>query len=149
MDAKAFFIGFTEPPSLQDIQALADDIIDSLPDDLSKRSKKLKAVVEEFPDAFIEEQLELESPYDALGVYQSAGVGGLGHLGTNAIKQDTLYLYRRPILDVWCETGENFTRLVNRVILQEIGYHFGFSEDQIDIYEEDMMTGDKTVIICE
>ena len=149
MDVKSFFIGFTEPPTLENIQTLAEEIIDDLPEDLLKKTKNLKVTTEDFPDSFIQEQLELETPFDALGVYQSAGPAVLGHLGSNAIKQDVLYLYRRPLLDVWCETGENLTRLINRVILQEIGYHFGYSEDQIEIYEEDMLTDQKQFILAE
>ena len=61
-----------------------------------------------------------------------------GHLGAGSKRQDTLYLYRRPILDQWAESGEDLTRLVNRVILHEIGHHFGFTPEDIEMYEEDM-----------
>lgn len=117
---------------------MADNIIDALPGGIDKYIHKLKVIVEDFPDAFIEEELELETPFDLMGCYQSAGPATIGHLATNGKRQDTLYLYRRPILDHWADTGEDITQLINRVILHEIGHHFGFSSEDIEMYEEDM-----------
>lgn len=138
MERKAIYVGFTAPPSLEDIRETAENVIGALPSGLQKRTGKLAVVVEDFPDAFIEQEMELETPFDLLGCYQSAGPAAIGHLGASRARQDTLYLYRRPILDAWAETGEDLTRLVNRVILQEIGHHFGYSPEDIDMYEEDM-----------
>jgi predicted Zn-dependent protease with MMP-like domain len=131
-------MGFTVPPSLEDIEEMASIIISELPDGLRKYISKPKVTVEDFPDAFIEQELELETPFDLAGCYQSAGPAAIGHLASNAKRQDTLYLYRRPILDQWAETGEDLMRLINRVILQEIGHHFGFTPEDIEMYEEDM-----------
>jgi predicted Zn-dependent protease with MMP-like domain len=131
-------VGFTVPPSLEDIEAIAETMIDDLPDGLQKYIAKLKIQVEDFPDAFIEQELELETPFDLLGCYQSASPAAVGRLATGTKHQDTMYLYRRPLLDTWVDTGEDITRVINRVIIQEIGHHFGFSPDEIEMYEEDM-----------
>lgn len=117
---------------------MAEAIIDELPQGLQKYVNKLAVTVEDFPDAFIEQELELETPFDVLGYYQSAAPAAVGHLAKNAKRQDTICLYRRPILDIWSDTGEDLTRLINRVILQEIGHHFGFTPQDIEMYEEDM-----------
>jgi len=138
LETKAIFVGFTVPPSLEDIQEIAESIIDELPEGMSKYIRKLKVVAEDFPDAFVEQELELDTPFDLLGCYQSAGPALTGHLGAGAKRQDTLYLYRRPILDQWADSNEDLTRLINRVILHEIGHHFGFTPEDIEMYEEDM-----------
>lgn len=138
MERKAIFVGFTAPPSTDDIREIAEHIVDEMPEGLRKRTGKLNIVVEDFPDGYIEQEMELETPFDLLGCYQSSGPAAIGHLGSVKTKQDTLYLYRRPILDVWAETSEELTPLVNRVVLQEIGHHFGYSPEEIDMYEEDM-----------
>jgi predicted Zn-dependent protease with MMP-like domain len=135
LDTKAIYVGYTVPPSLDDIEEIAETILDAMPAGLHKHVGKLKVMVEDFPDAFIEQELELETPFDLLGCYQSSSpVSG----NATARRQDVIYLYRRPVLDAWAETGEDLTRLINRVMLQEIGHHFGFSQDDIDLYEEDM-----------
>ncbi|MDP2206063.1 MAG: metallopeptidase family protein [Alphaproteobacteria bacterium] len=138
METKAIFVGFTVPPSLEDIQEIAESIIDELPEGMTKYIRKLKVTVEDFPDAFVEQELELDTPFDLLGCYQSAGPALAGHLGAGTKRQDTLYLYRRPILDQWADSSEDLTQLVNRVILHEIGHHFGFTPEDIEMYEEDM-----------
>ncbi len=138
METKSIFVGFTVPPTLEDIAEIAETILDDLPEGLQKYIGKLKIQVEDFPDAFIEQEMELETPFDLLGCYQSSGPAAIGHLAANAKRQDTLYLYRRPLLDVWVESGEDIARVINRVMIQEIGHHFGFSSDEIEMYEEDM-----------
>jgi predicted Zn-dependent protease with MMP-like domain len=139
LETKSIFVGFTVPPSTDDIQQIAEIIIDGLPDGMRKHTggKRLKAVVEDFPDAFIEQELELETPFDLLGCYQSCSPAQRGNT-KGGRKEDTIYLYRRPILDMWADGNEDLTRLINRVILHEIGTHFGFTQDDIDMYEEDM-----------
>lgn len=126
------------PPSLEDIEGIAESILDELPSSLRKRTSKLKIITEDFPDAFVEQEMELETPFDLLGCYQSAGPAVLGHMAGGAQRKDTLYLYRRPILDAWAETGEDLAKLINRVMIQEIGHHFGYTNDEIDMYEEEV-----------
>lgn len=120
------------PPSIEDIAEIADSILDELPDTLRKHTAKLKVTVEDFPDAFVEQEMELETQFDLLGCYQSSGIAKGGG------RKDVLFLYRRPILDAWADTGDDLTLLVNRVIVQEIGTHFGFTVEEMEMYEEDM-----------
>lgn len=132
-------MGFTVPPSLEEIGEIAETILDELPDNLRKNTSKLKITIEDFPDDFVAQEMELETQFDLLGCYQSAGPAAIGHLAGGVARQDTLYLYRRPILDAWADTGEDLAKLVNRVIIQEVGHHFGFTADEIEMYEEDML----------
>lgn len=132
-------MGFTVPPTPEDLHALAEIIVDSLPEAMSKHIGKLQFVIEEFPDDFIQEQLELETPFDVYGVYMSASPAAKSKATSKAVQRDTLYLYRRPILDAWCDTGEDLTQLLNQIILREIGNHFGFSDDEMDMYEEELL----------
>lgn len=142
MENRGIIMSYTEPPTLEDLEALSKSIVDALPDGLGKYIGKLKIIVEDFPDAFIEQELELETPYDILGYYESAGPAAIGHLAAHKDRRDTLRLFRRPVLDLWCETGEDLAVVMNRVVLQEIGNHFGFTDDEVEMYEEDMDKND-------
>ncbi len=148
MESQTIMMGFTTPPSIDDICAVAEEIIDDLPSGIEKYIGKLDVVVEDFPDEYIVSQLELDSPYDIFGVYQSAGPKAIGKTVAAANKNDVIYLYRRPILDAWCETCDDLTLMLNRIILQEIGYHFGFTDHEIEMYEEEMQPEDN-LIVCE
>ena len=93
--------------------------------------------VEEFPDEETEADMGLESPFDILGLYRGVA---LPHKSLSDPRPDLdmVFLYRRPILDYWCETSEDLTRIVRHVLIHEIGHHFGFSdEDMARIEAED------------
>ncbi|MGM0422540.1 MAG: metallopeptidase family protein [Pseudomonadota bacterium] len=147
MQSQTIMMGYTNPPAIEDLLTIAEEIVDSLPDGLERYTGKLRIEVEDFPDDFIVAELDLDNLYDIFGVYQTSGPSALNRT-SSVRKQDVLYLYRRPILDAWCETGEDFQALLNRIILQEIGYHFGFSDDEIEMYEEEMLP-EPNLILCE
>ena len=45
---------------------------------------------------------------------------------------DVIVLFRRSILDIWCETGQDLTSTVRDVMIEEIGKNFDFSDEEID-----------------
>ena len=118
------------PPSLADIEALGRGALNTIPRRLKKHLGPLLIRVEEFPDEETEEAMGLDSPFDILGLY--SGVA-LPHKSVNDPRpnMDIVFLYRRPILDYWCETGEDLARLVRHVLIHEIGHHFGFSDEDM------------------
>jgi predicted Zn-dependent protease with MMP-like domain len=42
-----------------------------------------------------------------------------------------IFLYRRPILDCWCETGDDLARIVGHVLIREVGHHFGLGDEDM------------------
>lgn len=122
------------PPSLADIEALAERALGSIPMELKRHLRNVVVRVDEFPDEEVEEEMELESPFDILGLYRGVA---LPHKSVADVRPDTdmVYLYRRPILDYWCETGEDLYRVVRHVLIHEIGHHFGFSDDDMERIE--------------
>jgi predicted Zn-dependent protease with MMP-like domain len=77
----------------------------------------------------------LESPFDLLGLYRGVD---LAHKGVGQVSSDIdhIFLYRRPLLDFWCESGEDLTHVVRHVLIHEIGHHFGLSDDDMERIEE-------------
>jgi predicted Zn-dependent protease with MMP-like domain len=122
------------PPSLGDIEALAERALASIPMELKRHLRNVVLRVDEFPDEEVEEEMELESPFDILGLYRGVA---LPHKSVGDVRPDAdmVYLYRRPILDYWCETGEDLYRVVRHVLIHEIGHHFGFSDDDMERLE--------------
>ena len=117
-------------PSLADIEALAARALETIPDEFKAHLGPLVIRVEEFPDADTEEAMELESPFDILGLYRGVALTHKSVLAT-ASDLDMIFLYRRPILDYWCETGEDLYDVVRHVLIHEIGHHFGLSDDDM------------------
>jgi predicted Zn-dependent protease with MMP-like domain len=125
------------PPSLADLEELAQRALDTIPGQLKRNLGPVVIRVEEFPDEETEEAMGLDGPFDILGLYRGVA---LPHKSISDPRPDLdmVFLYRRPILDYWCETGEDLARLVRHVLIHEIGHHFGFSdEDMARIEAED------------
>lgn len=136
MTAKALsrheiIMNFTMSPSLDDLAVMARQILESLPDELSASCEELGLQVEEFPDEGIEEEMDLETPYELLALFRSGKEIAPGVQKKVANEDDVLLLFRRPILDLWCETGDDLTSLVREVVIEEIARGLEFSEDDI------------------
>jgi len=124
----------TTAPSLADIEALADAALLTLPAVLMAHLDNLVIQVEDFPDEDTEEELRLDSPYDLLGLYRGHSLPEKS-LNDSGATPDLVYLYRRPILDYWCESGETLANVVRHVLIHEIGHHVGFSDDEMEALE--------------
>lgn len=122
------------PPTAADIDAIAREQLATLPEALRKHVTDVVVQVEEFCNEEVEEELDLESPFELLGLYQ--GTATRKSVMDSGNTPDMIFLYRRPILDYWCETEEDLSRVVRHVLIHEIGHHFGFSDDDMERIEE-------------
>ena len=122
------------PPSLAEIEALAEEALRTIPRRLQQELGRVVMQVEEFPDTETEEAMGLDSPFDILGLYRGVA---LPHKSISDPRPDfdMIFLYRRPILDYWCETGEDLGHLIRHVLIHEIGHHFGFSDEDMERIE--------------
>jgi predicted Zn-dependent protease with MMP-like domain len=125
----------TTPPSLDDIEALAIAAFETIPAVLRDKVKGVVIRVDEFPDEAIEAEMELDSPFDILGLYSGVSLDQKS-VDVTPTNVDMIFLYRRPILDFWCETGEDLPHIVRHVLIHEIGHHFGFSDSDMAAIEE-------------
>lgn len=122
------------PPTLADIEALAGRALASVPLPLKQHLGDVLIRVEEFPDEETEEAMDLDSPFDILGLYRGVALPRKS-VSDPRPGVDMIFLYRRPILDFWCETGEDLAGLVRHVLIHEIGHHFGFSDEDMERIE--------------
>ncbi len=123
-------------PNLADFERLADEAFGRLPEHFRSRCKGLVIRVEDFPDEDVMEAMELESPFDILGLYHGTGepyeqTSRITHL------PDMVFLYRRPMLDYWGEFDETLGQIVTHVLVHEIGHHFGLSDEDMHMIEEE------------
>ena len=126
---------FTTAPGLDDIEQLARAALATIPEELRRQVEDVPIRVEEFPDAETERDMELETPFDLLGLYRGVS---LDRRGVFDVRQepDVIFLYRRPILDYWCETGEALADIVRHLLIHEIGHHFGLSDADMEAIEQ-------------
>ncbi len=121
-------------PSLADIEAIATVALKRIPDKLKRHVTDVVIRVEEFPDPETEREMALESPFDLLGLYRGVSMPERSVMDSPS-DLDMIFLYRRPLLDYWCESGETLGGLVRHVLIHEIGHHFGFSDADMEAIE--------------
>ena len=124
------------PPSLADLEALAARALAAIPRRFRRHLGQVVVRVEEFPDRETEQAMRLDSPFDLLGLYRGVA---LPHKSVSdpLPQTDAIYLYRRPILDYWCDSGEDLFEVVRHVVIHEVGHHFGFSDEDMERIEGD------------
>jgi len=125
---------YSTPPTIADLEAVAREAFAGVPARLRRFVANVAIRVEDFPDDETLEALECDSPFDLLGLYQGVDLTQKSVLDTPE-DIDRIFLYRRPILDYWCETGEDLTHVVRHVLIHEIGHHFGLSDDDMERIE--------------
>jgi predicted Zn-dependent protease with MMP-like domain len=123
-------------PSLADMEAIASEALAAIPDVLRRKADGLAIRIEDFPDVETERDMGLESPFDLLGLYVGVSLDQKSVLDTPN-DMDRVYLFRRPILDYWCESGEDLEHLIRHVLIHEIGHHFGLSDEDMDAIERE------------
>jgi len=122
-------------PGLGDIEKIATEAYLTIPKVIRARADEVRIRVEEFPDEEVMRDMALETPFDLLGLYQGVP---FGEKSVSDVRHDIdmIFLYRRPLLDYWAESGERLEDVVRHVLIHEIGHHFGFSDGDMERIEE-------------
>lgn len=118
-------------PSLDDIAALAEAARAALPDAIARAAADVLLRVEDFPDEQMLADLEMDSPFELTGLYDGIPLTEKSVMD-QPDRPDTIWLFRRPILDEWAHRGtEPLGHLVAHVLVHEFAHHFGWSDADI------------------
>ena len=132
MERDQIIMSFSVPPSAEDLEVIAKGVLETLPEELLEFCEGMAVQVEDFPDEAIQQELDLDDPYDLLALYRSGSEIAPGVTKKTANDDDQLLIFRRPLLDAWCETQEDLNALIRQVMIEEIGQNFDFSEEEIE-----------------
>lgn len=124
-------------PSLDDFAALAKAAFDGLPEEFRRLTGDVVFRVDDFATDEVLDSLGIEDPFELTGLYQGVDLSRRSVLDVGA-QPSMVFLYRRPILDEWCERGDvALGELIEHVLVHEIGHHFGLSDDDIHRIEDE------------
>ena len=118
-------------PSLALLEQLAHEAISTLPEPFREPATHIRLRIEEFPDEDILDELQIDDPFELTGLYDGIPLTEKS-TADQVIKPDVIWLFRRPILDDWCERGDvSIQELVSHVVVHELAHHFGWSDEDI------------------
>ena len=129
---RRIIMNFSTPPAAEDLHAVAISILDNIPSELEAFCEDMDLSVEEFPSREIIDELDVESEFDLLAIYRDHAEKIPGVEAKSGGENRLLVIYRRPILDLWCDTGEDLVALMRNVVISEIAQSNGFSDEEIE-----------------
>ena len=116
------------------MEAMAHDIFAHLPKTFRNLCEGVIIRVEDFPTEEVLDEMDAESEFDLLGLFQGIGLPRQSN-DDIARLPNMVWLYRRPILDYWAEHDEALGDIVRHVLIHEIGHHFGLSDADMEAIE--------------
>ena len=122
-------------PTCDEIEELARATVAALPPPFRAAAALVALRVAEFADDATLQEMDMD-PFDLTGLYEGTPLT----LKSNFDQPegpDTVWLFRRPILDEWAERGNvTIAELVTHVTIHEYAHHFGWSDDDIAAIDE-------------
>ncbi len=131
MDSRRIIMNYTVPPSLEDVQSISEAIFEGLPDEVLRHCEGVVLLVEDFVDDVTLGDVGLDDPFEILALFKSGKEIAPGIQKKIANAEDALVVFRRSVLDMWCESGDDLEVVIRNVLIEELGRAFDLSDDDI------------------
>lgn len=113
------------------IERLARTAIAALPQEFAGPAQEVAIRVEDFAGEDFLQELDIDDPYELTGLYEGIPMTEKS-VSDPAPMPDTIWLFRRAILDEWISRGEvTLGELIGHVVIHELAHHFGWSDEDI------------------
>jgi len=116
---------------------LADAAFARLPERFRALCEGLVIQVVDFPDDETLDEMGAENEFDLLGLFRGQGLPHRGAIDETGQMPNMVWLYRRPLLDFWCDGDDTLGDVVTHVLVHEIGHHFGLSDADMEGIERE------------
>ncbi len=118
-------------PDVSDMEAMALATVAALPAAFRSAARAVVIRIEEFPSEEVLDSLDLEDSFELTGLYDGTPLTDKS-VSEQATQPDTIWLFRRAILDEWAARGNvTLGELVAHVVIHELAHHFGWTDEDI------------------
>lgn len=118
-------------PGLLLFEQLAAEAVAALPLPYRKAAGAVALRVVDFAPDDLMEAMGIEDAFELTGLYEGVPLTEKSVMDQPQAP-DAIWLFRRPILDEWCERGDvGLGALVAHVLIHELAHHFGWTDAEI------------------
>lgn len=122
-------------PSLEAFETLAEAAIAALPPEFAEHARSVALQIADFPPDDILAEMEVGDPFELTGLYSGVPLTEKS-LFDQPMEPDTIWLFRRPILEEWIERGNvSLGELITHVYVHELAHHLGWSDADIAVVD--------------
>lgn len=114
----------------------ARHVLDNLPKAFRERLADIVLEVEEFATPEQLAAVDLADRWELSGLYEGRPLPEQSIWNAGDLPP-TITLFRQPLLLEWRETGVALDDLIRHVTIHEAGHHFGFSDEDMHLLEEE------------
>ena len=112
----------------EEFEKLVGEALDSLPEEFAKKLKNVGVTFENWPNPAQIAKLRLNRRSLLFGLYE--GIPLTKRSNFTGVMPDKITIFKYPILMV-SRSPEDVRERVRRVVIHEIGHHFGLSDQQL------------------
>jgi acetylglutamate kinase len=119
-----------EPPSLDELVAMAEQALATIPQTLAGHIDNVSFVVQDWPEDETLQRLGIRNRLCFLGLYRGTPLNKRSVWQVTRFP-DRIFLYRQPIIEYARRTGLDLAQVVRHVLIHEIAHYFGYSDADI------------------
>jgi predicted Zn-dependent protease with MMP-like domain len=118
------------PATLEEFACLVAQALDSLPREIVEKLDNVAVTVEEQPSEEVLKEVGLTNTYELFGLYRGVPRPWRSMFATLASFPDKIEIYYQPIIRA-CAHPDAVRDLIRRVVIHEVGHHFGMNDQQL------------------
>jgi len=104
--------------------------LETLPEEIAEKLDNVAVTIEEQPPPEVLAEMGLTTPYELFGLYRGVPRTWRSIFAPLSEFPDKIEIYYRPIIRA-CTRPHEIRDLVRRVVVHEVGHHFGMSDQQL------------------
>ena len=127
-----------QAPAHDEFERMALAAYERLPAVFRKLADEIDIRIADFATEDVLAEMGIPDRFGLLGLYTGVDVTRKSLFDLSPV-QDTIHLYRQPILHFWRsdETSDSLEHIIEHVLVHEIGHHFGLSDDDMHALEDE------------